>query len=177
MKLIVGLGNPGKEYAATRHNVGFWLVDLLAETWDGTWKHEKTRFADCAKVKVQGQDVLLAKPRTFMNESGKAVSALAKYYKIDSKDILVVQDDMDLPERTFKMYLGGRAAGHHGIESIQQALPDVQFTRLRIGIGRSATPMEGGDWVLSKVKPQERAAYRLLFENEILPQVVAWLNN
>ena len=70
MKLIVGLGNPGKEYAATRHNVGFWLVDLLAETFDGSWKTEKARFAECAKVKILGQDALLAKPQTFMNESG-----------------------------------------------------------------------------------------------------------
>jgi len=175
MKLIIGLGNPGKEYAATRHNVGFWLVDLLAETFDVSWKTEKARFAECAKVKILGQDALLAKPQTFMNESGRAVSALLKYYKIDPKDLLVVQDDMDLKERTFKFYPGGRAAGHHGIESIQEALPDIGIMRLRIGIGRPDVPMEGADWVLSKVKPQEREAYRLLFEKDILPQVEEWI--
>jgi len=175
MKLVVGLGNPGKEYENTRHNVGFWLVDFLAESQKTDWKNEKSRQAATAKIKIGGQDVLLTKPQTFMNESGRAVLALVQFYKIDPKDVLIVQDDMDLPEKTFKFYLGGRAAGHHGIESIQETLPDLEFMRLRIGIGRPELPMEGADWVLLKVSPQERGAYRILFEKEILPKIQEWL--
>jgi len=151
MKLIVGLGNPGDEYAKTRHNAGFWVVDEIARSLDGGWKNEKARHALTSKVSFQEQDVLLAKPQMFMNESGQAVAALMSFYKIKPADVLIVQDDMDIETGKFKFHLGGRAAGHHGIESIQELLPGMELNRLRVGIGRPDPPQrDGADWVLSK---------------------------
>lgn len=150
MKLIVGLGNPGKEYTKTRHNAGFWVVDELAKMQKADWKAEKNRFAQTAKIEHEGQAILLAKPDTFMNLSGRAVVALCGFYKIEPKDILVIQDDMDIEAGKFKFHVGGRAAGHHGIESIQEHMPGLEIVRLRIGIGRPYPPqMSGADWVLS----------------------------
>jgi len=150
MKLIVGLGNPGDEYAKTRHNAGFWVVDEIARKLEGNWKNEKARHALTCKVSFQDNDVLLAKPQTFMNDSGRAVAALLFFYKIKPEDVLVVQDDMDIEAGKYKFHLGGRAAGHHGIESIQELLPDMEINRLRVGIGRPDPPqMDGADWVLS----------------------------
>ena len=115
MKLIVGLGNLGKEYADTRHNAGFWAVDGLAQILEAGWKEEKLRHALICKTECNEEPVILAKPTTLMNLSGRAVSSLVSYYKIKPQDLLIVQDDMDLPQGKFKFYKGGSAAGHHGI--------------------------------------------------------------
>ncbi|MHB8831133.1 MAG: aminoacyl-tRNA hydrolase [Patescibacteria group bacterium] len=155
MKLIVGLGNPGKEYDGTRHNVGFSVVDLIAEANGAKWKTDTKHHAVITKIVVDDGQVILAKPTTFMNLSGQAVSALAKYYKVKPTDILIIQDELDLLPGTFRFSEGGRAGGHHGLESIQELLPKLELARLRLGIGRPATHKADKDWVLTKPKGKE----------------------
>lgn len=131
MKLIIGLGNPGKEYAKTRHNAG-WLIldDLKKELGLPEWQ-EKKKFQ---ALIAEGENFILAKPQTFMNESGRAVRALADYYKIKPADIWIIHDDLDIPLGELKNKLGGRSAGHKGIQSIIDYLKTPDFNRLRIGI-------------------------------------------
>ncbi|MDD5438016.1 MAG: aminoacyl-tRNA hydrolase [Patescibacteria group bacterium] len=155
MKLVVGLGNPGKEYEGSRHNVGFLAVDALAEANGAKWKTETKHKAKTAKVTIDDSPVLLAKPMTFMNLSGHSVSSLAKYYKIKPKDILIIQDELDLDPGSMRFTEGGKAGGHHGLESIQEMMPDVDFARLRIGVGKPKTKSAGKDWVLTKPKGKE----------------------
>lgn len=150
MKLIIGLGNPGKEHAGTRHNAGFDMVNALAKKYEADWKTVKSRFADCAKITVDNQTVILAKPQTFMNLSGRSAVALLNFYKIKPSDLLVVQDELDLEPGTFTFTHGGRSGGHHGIDSIQQSLPGMNFTRLRLGIGKPKIKPADQNWVLGK---------------------------
>ncbi len=135
MKLIVGLGNPGPEYEGTRHNAGFMAVERLAPLLGLDERRVRFRRSLTAKGKFQGQSFILAWPQTYMNRSGDAVQELAAFHKIPSGDILILYDDMDLPVGRLKMDVGGGAAGHNGLASIMDALPDG-FSRLRIGIGR-----------------------------------------
>lgn len=146
----MGLGNPGKEYEGTRHNAGFDLMDELAKKHEADWKTVKSRSADCAKIMVDDQAVILAKPQTFMNLSGRAAAALTNFYKIQPSDILVVQDELDLEPGTFTFTHGGRSGGHHGIDSIQQSMPGMVFTRLRLGIGKPKMKSADHTWVLGK---------------------------
>src|SRR3989344_4271905 len=135
MKLIVGLGNPGDKYRDTRHNVGFMVVDKLAHELGGlnvSWKMDGTRKASVAKT----GEVVLVKPETFMNASGVAVQNVAAFYKIQSQDVWVVHDDLDLPLGKIRIRQGGGSAGHHGIESIMRELKTDKFVRFRLGIGR-----------------------------------------
>lgn len=155
MKLIVGLGNPGKEYDGSRHNVGFLAVDLIATANGAKWIFETKRHASYAKITANSETVILAKPNTFMNLSGQAVSALAKYHKVIPENILIIQDELDLNPGSFKFSDGGRSGGHHGLESIQEYLPDCELARLRIGIGKPTTHKAGKDWVLTKPKGKE----------------------
>lgn len=168
VKLIVGLGNPGKEYEKTRHNVGFHVVDLVAEAEGWTWsgKQGKTLLADGL---VNGEKVLLAKPQTFMNLSGPAVAELVRWYKLDLADLLVVCDDLDLPFARMRLRLRGSSGGHHGLESVIQALGTREFPRLKLGIGRPAVnPMQTAGYVLNlprgKEKEQLEEAERLAAE-------------
>lgn len=134
MKLIVGLGNPGKEYEHTRHNIGFDVIDQLAGRWGVShWKTEMQ--AEVASVSHDGTKVLLVKPLTFMNASGDAVSAIASYYKIDPDDIYVCCDDLDLKPGQMRIRKKGSAGGHNGIRSIISSLHTQNFNRFRIGIG------------------------------------------
>ena len=155
MKLIVGLGNPGKEYDGSRHNVGFSVVDLIAEANGSKWKADAKHHAIITKITAEDEPVILAKPTTFMNLSGQAVSALAKYYKVKPNDILIIQDELDLLPGTFRFSDGGRSGGHHGLESIQEFLPKLELARLRLGIGKPATHKADKDWVLTKPKSKE----------------------
>ncbi len=155
MKLVVGLGNPGKEYEGSRHNVGFLVIDLLAEANGEKWKTESKHQALTCKIIMDATQVLLAKPTTFMNLSGQAVSSLVKYYKIKSNDILVIQDELDLEPGSLRFTDGGKPGGHHGLESIQEMMPDVDFARLRIGVGKPKNKTAGKDWVLTKPKGKE----------------------
>lgn len=134
MKLIVGLGNPGSEYKATRHNIGFCLVDLLAKQWSIDIKREKHN-ALFGQGSIRGDSVILLKPLTFMNLSGKSVLSAVKFYKIDQKDFLVVVDDMDLELGRLRLREKGRAGGHNGLRDIIDRLGTSEFARLRIGIG------------------------------------------
>ncbi|HEY1076682.1 MAG TPA: aminoacyl-tRNA hydrolase [Fontimonas sp.] len=131
---IVGLGNPGDEYAQTRHNTGFWLVDRLADRARATLRREAKFSGDTAKIKIGDTQVLLLKPQTFMNRSGLAIQALAQFYKLKPDQILVAHDELDLPAGTIRLKLGGGHGGHNGLRDTHRVLGDG-YRRLRIGIG------------------------------------------
>ena len=139
LRLIVGLGNPGREYAQTRHNAGFMVLDHLAERWAARWAHEKKFVARVAKADRNGERLILCEPETFMNASGEAVGALATFYRVPVDRLLVVVDDADLPVGEIRLRARGSSGGHHGLESIEQHLATREFARLRIGIGRGQT--------------------------------------
>lgn len=137
MKIIAGLGNPGSEYAATKHNVGFMLIDALADKLNvsaSEWQEKND--ALIAKVRIGAESVLLVKPLTYMNESGRAIAPLMNFYKLDATDLIVVHDDMDIPTGTIRLRKKGSAGGHNGIKSILAHVGDENFSRVRIGIGR-----------------------------------------
>jgi PTH1 family peptidyl-tRNA hydrolase len=135
IKLIVGLGNPGADYERTRHNAGFWLADELASDLHTSFTLEKAFFGSVAKARVQGEQICLAKPQTYMNRSGQSVGALARFYKISPEAVLVLHDELDLLPGQVKLKLGGGHAGHNGLKDITAALGSPNFWRLRIGIG------------------------------------------
>jgi len=138
-RLIVGLGNPGQTYEATRHNAGFWLADQIAEDLRASYAHEQGFFAWVAKGRTNNASVMLAKPATFMNKSGQAVGALARFFKLTPEQILVLHDELDLPPGQVKLKQGGGHAGHNGLRDIQSVLGSADFWRLRIGIGHPRT--------------------------------------
>jgi PTH1 family peptidyl-tRNA hydrolase len=153
MKLLVGLGNPGNQYRDTRHNVGFWVIDELARRWglsDG-WRDR-----DEALYTKKGREALLAKPLTFMNLSGFAVSRLSQYFQIEPADMLVIVDEVALPLGRLRARRSGSAGGHNGLKSIVEQLGGTAFPRLRIGVGRGDARRDLADHVLSKFEPDER---------------------
>jgi PTH1 family peptidyl-tRNA hydrolase len=135
IKMIVGLGNPGPEYVATRHNAGFWLVDALAREGNATLRHESRQQGMVARARLYGEEVWLLQPLTFMNRSGLSVVALAAFYKILPDQILVAHDELDLPAGTVKLKLGGGSGGHNGLKDISAHLSTQHYWRMRIGIG------------------------------------------
>jgi peptidyl-tRNA hydrolase, PTH1 family len=160
IRLIVGLGNPGPEYEQTRHNAGFWLVDNLANTLPGCRLQREARFqALTAKARIAGQEVWLLEPQTFMNLSGRAVAALARFYKIAPDEILAVHDELDLPPGVAKIKRAGSTGGHNGLKDIAAAIGSQDFWRLRIGIGH---PRDLGlkspviDYVLHRPRKDEQ---------------------
>ena len=163
IKLIVGLGNPGREYEATRHNAGFWWVDKFAHAHKCTFKSESKFHGLTARGHVHDHEVTLLKPQTFMNASGRAVVALALFYKIEPQHILVVHDELDLPPGSAKLKLGGGHGGHNGLKDIIAHLGTRDFWRLRIGIGH---PGERTDVVGYVLKPPLRE------ENELIEQAM-----
>jgi PTH1 family peptidyl-tRNA hydrolase len=138
LRLIVGLGNPGAKYARTRHNVGFQLVDRLAEQWRAKLVHEKKFQSAVGRAERSGSVILLCEPQTFMNASGEAVAAVAGFYRVPNSALLIAVDDADLPLGEIRLRERGSSGGHHGLESIEQHLGTRDFARLRIGIGRTA---------------------------------------
>ena len=135
MKIIAGLGNPGAEYAQTKHNVGFMLVDALAERLNApAWKEDF--FSSVTEVRIGGEKVFLVKPLTYMNNSGEALGPMLSYYKMDVDDLTVVHDDMDIPAGTVRIRRKGGSGGHNGIKSIIAHVGSEDFARVRIGIGR-----------------------------------------
>jgi len=147
MRLIVGLGNPGEKYENTRHNIGFLVLDKIAEKRGVVVRLENQYKAENGDFNINDDRVKLAKPQTFMNESGKAISLMKNYYKLDSEDIWVVHDDVDLEVGKVRVVLGGSSAGHKGVQSIIDNLGTEQFWRIRVGVGRSdQIPTE--TWVL-----------------------------
>ena len=148
--LIVGLGNPGLEYARNRHNVGFHCLDRLAQAHNLDIRRRKKR-ARVAKGTIAGQQVVLAMPQTFMNESGRAVGPLTQFFQVELERLLVIYDDLDLPPGTIRIRPGGGSGGHKGMRSIIQYLGSQEFARLRIGIGRPPGRMDPADYVLQDI--------------------------
>jgi len=173
IKLIVGLGNPGKEYERTRHNAGYWWVDAIAAARRATWKKE-TKFSGwTTRVDEDGAEFLLLKPSTYMNESGRSVSAVMRFFKIEPGQMLVVHDELDLPPGAVKMKRGGGTGGHNGLADIADALDTKDFWRLRIGIGHPGDKDLVADYVLDKARRVEQDAIDPPFERslELLPRL------
>jgi PTH1 family peptidyl-tRNA hydrolase len=136
MKLIVGLGNPGQQYLQHRHNVGFWVVDQLAGPG---WSRETKFKADIVKTRIANDDRWLMKPATFMNASGEAVGAFARFHRLNPEDVLVIHDELDLPPGGVRLKQGGGHGGHNGVRDIESHLGSPNFWRLRVGIGHPRT--------------------------------------
>ena len=162
LQLIVGLGNPGGQYEATRHNAGFWLLDAIADRYSGRFSSESKFKGEVCKVSVGGQNLWLLKPATFMNRSGDAVRALKEFYKIDLSDILVVHDELDLQPGTARIKKGGGHGGHNGLRSIIANCGGADFFRLRIGIGHPGDRSQVSNFVLHKPSQEE---FRLIEES------------
>ncbi len=162
IRLFVGLGNPGSEYEATRHNAGFWFIDELASRLKATLVPERSYFGTVSRVNrpIPGVDgpIWLLEPMTFMNLSGKSVAALARFFKIEPGEILVVHDELDLMPGQVKMKLGGSHAGHNGLKDIHAQLGSADYWRLRLGIGHPGVKAEVVDYVLRKPPKEQREA-------------------
>ena len=158
IKLFVGLGNPGPEYESTRHNAGFWWIDELARSLKAPLQMDKGYHGLVARTSVQGQTVWLLEPQTFMNLCGKSVAALARFYKIQPQEILVVHDELDLPPGEAKLKLGGSHAGHNGLRDIHAQLGTDTYWRLRLGVGHPGIKSEVIHWVLKKPSLDHRIA-------------------
>jgi peptidyl-tRNA hydrolase, PTH1 family len=155
--LVVGLGNPGREYARNRHNVGYLVADELARRHGGSWRSKFS--GQLAEIRLDGHKVALLKPETFMNESGRAVSAAARFYKLEPDEVLVIHDEGDFDLGRLELKVGGGLGGHNGLRSVAQHLKTQDFLRLRIGVGR---PERGdrrplADYVLSNFEPHDDA--------------------
>jgi PTH1 family peptidyl-tRNA hydrolase len=155
--LVVGLGNPGREYARNRHNVGYLVADELARRHGGTWRSKFS--GQLAEIRLDGHKVALLKPETYMNESGRAVSAATRFYKLEPDEVLVIHDEGDFDLGRLELKVGGGLGGHNGLRSIAQHLKTQDFLRLRIGVGR---PERGdrrplADYVLSNFEPHDDA--------------------
>ena len=158
IKLFVGLGNPGPEYQGTRHNAGFWWVDALARELKVTLHPEKSFHGHVARAVVHGQTVWLLEPQTYMNLSGKSVSALARFYKIEPAQVLVAHDELDVVPGQAKLKFGGGHAGHNGLRDIHAQLGTPDYWRLRLGIGHPGVKADVANWVLQKPAPDQREA-------------------
>ena len=156
IKLFVGLGNPGPEYAATRHNAGFWWIDALARELKVQLQPERSYWGLAARATVQGQALWLLQPQTFMNLSGKSVGALARFFKIQPEQILVAHDELDFAPGQVKLKKGGSHGGHNGLRDIHAQLGSSDYWRLRIGIGHPGVKGEVIHWVLKKPAPDQR---------------------
>lgn len=156
IKLFVGLGNPGPDYEATRHNAGFWWVDALARELKVSLQPERSYFGFAVRTTIHGQSVWLLQPQTFMNASGKSVAALAKFFKILPQEILVAHDELDVAPGQVKLKLGGSHAGHNGLRDIHAQLGSADYWRLRIGIGHPGDKNEVVSWVLKKPLAEQR---------------------
>ncbi len=166
IKLIVGLGNPGKDYENTRHNAGFWFVDELARQAAAVLKKDAKFFGDVGKSNIAGSPVWFLKPSTYMNRSGQAVAALANFYRITPEEILVAHDELDLMPGQTKMKKGGSHAGHNGLKDIQAKIGSADFWRLRIGIGHPRT-LELQQQVVDFVLHQPSKDHRKLIDADI----------
>lgn len=168
IRLLVGLGNPGPEYEATRHNAGFWWIDAVAGRWRAALAPDRTYHGLVARVNLPGREPLwLLEPMTFMNLSGKSVAALARFFKIAPGEILVVHDELDLQPGQAKLKLGGSAAGHNGLKDIHSQLGTQDFWRLRLGIGHPGVKAEVVNYVLKRPSPEHREAIDLAIDRSI----------
>jgi peptidyl-tRNA hydrolase, PTH1 family len=165
IKLIVGLGNPGNDYAATRHNVGFWLVDQLVNP--NSFTTEKKFSGQVARINLNSNPVWLLKPQIFMNRSGLAVKQLANFYKIDPENVLLIHDDLDLPAGTAKIKKGGGHGGHNGLRDTINQLQSKDFYRLRIGIGHPGNKNQVSNYVLGPPSKMDRELIVEAIDNSI----------
>ena len=149
IKLIAGLGNPGKDYQAHRHNAGFWFIESLANNLDSKFSSQSKNFGETAICLIGTNKVHLLKPKTFMNNSGQSVKALSSYYNIEPEEILVIHDDLDLTPGSVKIKMGGGHGGHNGLKDTIKALNTSDFYRLRLGIGHPGSKNEVVDFVLT----------------------------
>ena len=155
--LVVGLGNPGRDYAGNRHNVGYLVADQLARRHGGAWRSKFS--GQLAEIRLDGHKIALLKPETFMNESGRAVSAATRFYKLEPGEVLVIHDEGDFELGRLELKVGGGLGGHNGLRSIVQHLKTQDFLRLRIGVGRPerGDPRPLADYVLSNFEPHDEA--------------------
>jgi PTH1 family peptidyl-tRNA hydrolase len=153
--LVAGLGNPGREYAGNRHNVGWMVIDELARRHGGSFRSKFS--GSLAEVRIDDRRLALLEPETYMNESGRSVGAAARFFKVDPSALLVVHDDVDLDPGRLQVRLGGGLAGHNGLRSLAQHVGTQEFLRLRVGVGRPGRgdPRSVSDWVLSDFEPEE----------------------
>jgi PTH1 family peptidyl-tRNA hydrolase len=154
--LVVGLGNPGPDYAKTRHNLGFMVADILADRIGSGFKVHKRSGAEVTTGRLGGRSVVLAKPRTYMNESGRQVGPLAKFYSVPPADVIVLHDELDIDFGRIRLKFGGGVAGHNGLRSVGSALGTNDFARVRIGIGRPPGRKSGASFVLENFTANER---------------------
>lgn len=176
VKAIIGLANPGSDYAATRHNAGAWLLEALARDAGGELRPEKKFLGHYARIRLDGQDLHLLEPTTFMNRSGGAVAALAQFYKLAPDELLVAHDELDLPPGTARYKSGGGHGGHNGLRDIIRALGnDRAFHRLRIGIGHPGDARQVTNYVLGRPGKAERTAIDAALDEieRTLPDAVA----
>jgi peptidyl-tRNA hydrolase, PTH1 family len=175
IKLLVGLGNPGPEYEDTRHNAGFWWLDGAARALKVGLQPERSYFGRAARATVNGQPVWLLAPTTFMNRSGQAVGALARFFKIQPNEILVVHDELDIAPGEAKLKKGGGHAGHNGLRDIHAQLGSGDYWRLRLGIGHPGDKAEVANWVLKKPSPDHRTALEAAIDRSLaaLPDLLA----
>jgi len=181
MKLIIGLGNPGKNHELTRHNAGFLFLQYLQKEWStDDFQEEKKMSAEVSEGEFGRHRVLLVKPSTFMNASGTAVSQLVHFYKLTAEDIAVIHDDLDIAPGTYKATNSSRAAGHNGVSDIIEKLGTQDYFRVRLGIGRP-TPVSGTacasshDFVLQKFSPEELSTLSQLFP-QTKDELIKWLH-
>ena len=170
IKLFVGLGNPGPEYEDTRHNAGFWWIDALARELKVTLVPERSYWGLMARTTINGQNVWLLEPQTFMNLSGKSVGALARFFKIAPEEVLVVHDELDFEPGVVKLKQGGSHGGHNGLRDIHAQLGSPNYWRLRVGIGHPGNKGEVANWVLKKPAPDQMK----LIEDAIIHSLKSW---
>jgi peptidyl-tRNA hydrolase, PTH1 family len=156
LKVIVGLGNPGSKYTETRHNAGFWFIDEVARQYSGIFRVEKKFHSEVAKISIDGKEIWLLKPDTFMNRSGLAVKSLLSFYRITAEQLLVAHDEIDLPPGTAKLQTGGGHGGHNGLRDIINQLGTKDFHRLRIGVGHPGSKDQVVDYVLHNASRNDR---------------------
>jgi len=173
LQLVAGLGNPGKDYAQTRHNAGFWLVDELARRHGGSWRREAKFDAELARVRIAGAELWLVKPQAFMNRSGGVVAAVANFYKISAAQVLVAHDELDLPIGAVRLKQGGGAGGHNGLKDLIACVGEG-FWRLRLGIGHPGSRELVTGFVLGRASSVEQAVLDegVLTAADCLPQVL-----
>lgn len=175
IKLFVGLGNPGPEYEATRHNAGFWFVDQLARHLRVSMQLERGYFGLMGRTTVDGQTLWLLEPQTFMNKSGQSVATLARFFKIAPPEILVAHDELDLPPGEAKLKLGGSHAGHNGLRDIHSQLGSAEYWRLRLGVGHPGHKDEVVNWVLKKPSADDKTSIDTAIDrsNKAFPDLMA----
>jgi len=173
--LIVGLGNPGPQYEETRHNAGFWFVEAIARQHGEQFRVESKFHGEVAKVVIDGKQVWLLKPNTFMNRSGQAISALARFYKIPLENILVVHDELDLEPGTARLKQGGGHGGHNGLRDTVAHMGGKDFMRLRIGIGHPGNSKQVSNYVLSRAGADDQHLIEASVSKalDVLPQIVS----